>query len=286
MRQSGTMSQKAIAKARALEAKASDLQEAGRFTEAEEPLSAAIGMWKLLQGPKGPDTLAAEMNLAVSYRRRGDAKLALPIFQRVTEELSNHLEVPEARRRCRIALNNQAAAYRDVGELAGAAATLQICISLLDLADPGDEIDIERARVFDNLADVLRLQNQLEEAEAYARKALGLWVGLRGEDDLDVAISLNQLGAILVRRGELAEAREPLERALRLMEAHCGPDHPDVGLALHGVATLELLSGDVPAARALATRALQIGRERLREDHPLVQAALETLALIRQMLGE
>ena len=68
--------EKDVCRARELEARASELQRSGKYKDAEEPLKAALSIWTKHYGPNHIEVLNDEMNLAVSYRRRGDAALS------------------------------------------------------------------------------------------------------------------------------------------------------------------------------------------------------------------
>jgi tetratricopeptide (TPR) repeat protein len=233
------MSAKVLARIEKLALQARELQAAGKYAEAE-PLLTVISLAKLVHGENHPEVLRAEMNLAVSYRRRGDTALSLPILERVSDELSHHLADPEGAYLYRTALNNLAASLRWTGNLGKARAALEFCLSLIELALPlGDETaPEEHARVLDNLADVLIQQGELEAAEPYARRGVSEWRELRGDDAVEVAFPTSHLGLILMRRGQLAEARELLERSLQLLEKHLGTDHPTVGEMLNLMGTL------------------------------------------------
>jgi tetratricopeptide (TPR) repeat protein len=78
-----------------------------------------------------------------------------------------------------------------------------------------------------NLAGVLRMLGELEEAEALFREALDRRRRVLGEAHPHTLTSINNVGYVLQARGRLAEAepfyREALERRRRVL----GPDHPD-----------------------------------------------------------
>lgn len=265
---------------------AHELQRSGEYARAEEPLQMVVSLSKLLHGASHMETLRAEMNLAVSYRRRGDAALSLPILERVTAGLCGQIGDPEGAYLYRMALNNLAASLRWTGDLAKARASLELCLSMVELALPLDpDAREEQARVLDNLADVLVQQGDLSAAEEHAGRGLAAWLELRGEQDLDVGISMSHLGGIYLRRGNLTAARAFLERSLQLIESIAGPDHPTVGGSLNLLGALELSAGNLDVARERYTRSVTLGRQRLTEDHPQVVEALEGLAEIERLRG-
>src|SRR5262245_54801808 len=99
------------ARANALKDEAATLQRAGCYVDAERPLLEAIALWTAARGPDDLEVLASEMNLAVSYRRRGEPERAIPILDRVVSMLKD-ISSPEEDQVYRLAVNNLAAAFR------------------------------------------------------------------------------------------------------------------------------------------------------------------------------
>lgn len=261
-----------VSRARDLERRASDLQRAGKYREAEKPLLEAIQLWKRYHGPNNIEVLNDEMNLAVSYRRRGDARLAIPILERVASGLKAS-DDPDASELYRKALNNLSAAYRASGRLKEARVSLEKCLQELERGGTSEE----RARVLDNLAGILLEEDAPELAEDFARRALEEWKGLRGDEDVDVGVSMSVVGTALMRQGKLEEARPLLEGALAITERLRGKEHPEVGAGLNLIAELEFRSGRRELARKLYERSLALSRKHLTEDHPQVQDAIHGL---------
>ncbi len=280
------------ARALALKDEAFELQRAGRYLDAEKPLLQAIALWKLARGPQDLEVLAAEMNLAVSYRRRGEPERALPILERVVSELEVLPFEPEAAQVHRLACNNLAACYRHTGQLDKALGLLEMLWNMLDIPEmesvPDDhEAKLawreERARILDNTADVLTQMNDLARAEVAATRANAEWVALRGQDDVDVAISLTHVGTIAMKNGHLDAARGHLRRSLELLERLLGPEHPHVAAALNVLGVSALLAGRLEEARAHAQRSLAISRRTLSDDHHLVIEALDLLEQVERV---
>jgi tetratricopeptide (TPR) repeat protein len=248
--------------ARSLEAEASKAQKEGRFADAEPPLRRAIAIWTRLG--RELDGLNAEMNLAVSYRRRGEASRAVMMLERIVTLLGNDPLVLNAR-------NNLAAAYRATDQLARARLAWEENLRVLGLGE-------ERARVLDNLSALMRDLKDYRAAEDLARQGLAEWLSLRGANDPDTATSKATLGAALLDRDRLDEATKLLFEALETFEAH----GPELGVA----ATMTLIGalgakrGDKAAARTAYERALTLSRKYLRDDHPDVRAIVESLAAL------
>ncbi|WP_223636665.1 tetratricopeptide repeat protein [Corallococcus sp. EGB] len=265
-----------VARARELETQAHDSQAAGRYVEAEKPLQEAIELWARHYGPEHIEVLNDEINLGVSYRRRGDAARAIPLLEHAADGLQRSSD-PDAPQLHRQALNNLAMAYRASGRLEEARATLEKCLAVLEQGDATPE----RARVLDNLANVLLdgPTPHLDEAARYSRRAFEEWKSLRGEEDADVATSMTTVGTILMRQGDLPGARPLLVRALALTQMIRGEEHPETGAVFCLLGELEQRSGNRGAAREHYEAALAIARKTFEHDsHPQVQDALNGLA--------
>lgn len=265
-----------VARARELETQAHDFQAAGQYAEAEQPLLDAIELWTRHHGPEHIEVLNDEMNLGVSYRRRGDPARGIALLEHAAEGLKRSSD-PDATQLYRQALNNLGIAYLASGRREEARTTLEKCLAVLEQG----EATVDRARVLDNLANVLLdgPTPDLAGAARYTRRALEEWTALRGEEDADVATSMMALGMILTRQGDLAGARPLLERARVLMQTIHGGEHPDTGTVRYLLGKLEQRSGNRRAAREHYEAALAIARKNFEQDsHPKVQAALAGLA--------
>jgi Flp pilus assembly protein TadD len=174
-----------IERARGLEELAADLQRSGRYREAEEPLQQAIEIWKLLRNDL--EVWNDERCLAISYRRRGDVNLALPILERLVDGFAGAYALPEVPYHHRLALNDLAISYLAIGRTKEARATLTLCLGILDGEIAGaertrDHFRTERARVLENLSYVMSEDGDRAAAEAYAEHARAEWSGVEVAD--------------------------------------------------------------------------------------------------------
>jgi len=276
------VSQKAIANARRLEDTARELQRAGKFREAEEPLLGAIAIWKLARGPNDIEVLNDEIALAASFRRRGDTELAIATLERVMSEAVKSFADAEWNHVYRLALNNIGVAYREAELLNKARAALELALTLVDqvAVEAPEDLALEKARVLDNLASVLTLEGDHEGAERRARESLALWVELRGVDDVDTAVATANVGAAVMRQGRLDEARASLQASQRLLEQLLGASHPRLADGWLMMGELEVRAGDGEAASRAFGRCLDIARASgLPDHHPTVVRAQEFLAI-------
>lgn len=259
--------------ARALEKEASTAQREGRFADAEKPLLAAIAIWTALRGPDDVEVLNDEMNLAVSYRRRGEAARAVPLLERVVQKLpaSGDPDVPALLVTAR---NNLATTYRSLGRFALARKTWEACLVALD-ASPIDTPHPDRARVLDNLAVVLRDMRDFTASEARARRGLAEWRALVGEEHTDTATAKSAVGAALLEQDKLDDATPFLVEALRTQEKVGHELAISATLTLFGA--LVLKRGDRAGAREEFERALGLARKHLPDEHPEVRELLQSL---------
>jgi tetratricopeptide (TPR) repeat protein len=255
------------------------------------------------------------------YLRAADTK---PLFESV-------LNVAEAaygpyHHAVAAALNNLAAALRDLGQ-PGRARPLQeralaidetaygpdhlivardlndLAAILWDLGQPGQARPLlERALAIDetaygpdhpnvapdlnNLALILQDLGQPGQARSLQERALAIGEAAYGPDHLVVARDLNNLAMILLDLGQSKAARPLQERALAIDVAAYGPDHPDVVAALNNLAVTLRDLGQSGQARSLQERALAIAEAAYGPDHPTVASALNNLATILRDLGQ
>lgn len=263
-------------KARDLEQRASLAQREGRYADADAPLLEAIAIWKRIGGPEHVDVLNDEMNLAVAWRRRGDFARSVPVLERVVVRLAASAD-PDARGLVLQAKNNLATAYRSAGRRDRAREMWEECLRAHD-ASLGARPDAERARVLDNLSQVVAELGDAPAAERLARRGLAEWTALRGDDDVDTAKSKGSVAAALLMQHRLDEAEPLLMAALRTMEAK---SHGlDVASLLTLVGKLRFERGDRTAARAAFARALEITKGFYSDDHVQVRELRRSLAVI------
>jgi tetratricopeptide (TPR) repeat protein len=146
----------------------------------------------------------------------------------------------------------------------------------------------DRSFVLGELAKLLRHQGRLGEAASVLEQSVALETKLKGEEHLDVAISLHELAGVLHAQGDLPGAREWLERALRIQAKLFGTEeHPNVAASLSTLAGVLKAQGDLPGARERLERALRIQAKVIgTEEHPDVAASLHELAGVLKAQGD
>ncbi len=120
---------------------------------------------------------------------------------------------------------------------------------------------IESAALLETLADVLKAQGHLDEAQRRLEQAIAIKSRVLGTmDHPAIAVSQRALGRVLAARGDLVGARSLLERALSTQERLLGLEHPQVTASLRALAMVHKAHDDEPGAQALFERAQRIER--------------------------
>jgi tetratricopeptide (TPR) repeat protein len=138
----------------------------------------------------------------------------------------------------------------------------------------------ELARAVTGLGVGYQMQGKLDEAERSARRALGLRLAERGEDDPETAATQANLAIVLIDRGRYEEADAMLERALATAQRHLPPDHPNIARIVGELSTTRKELGRYEEAEALGRRALALMENRLGARHPQVALQLNNLGVI------
>lgn len=107
-----------------------------------------------------------------------------------------------------------------------------------------DTVQRERARSMVGLAEALRKQRRLAEAELLARRAVALDSVRAGATPADIALSSSALGRVLLDRGDYRVAAHLFGRALMLMRAYFPEEHPEVAGAVFNLAAALRMGGD------------------------------------------
>ena len=229
--------------------------------------------------------------LGVAYRSLGRSEEAGPLL---TEALAlrrralgeEHVQVAES-------LHNLANLERQLRHLDKAERLTRQALAIQRRAFPQGHRDL--ARGLNNLASLLGDKAEaasvaggplLAEAEALAREGLAMKQRLFGEENSEVAVSLNTLAAILVREGRTAEAEPLLRRSIALRQKLDGPRSPGLAKAINNLAVVLAKEGRLSEAEALHRESLAMRRELYRDGHPDLLRSLENLSDLRVRQGD
>lgn len=136
-----------------------------------------------------------------------------------------------------------------------------------------------------NLAEALRGQFRLAEAESLHREALSKRMELYGSEHLDVAESLNDLAKVLVPGGlveaeRIDESDSLCQRALEIRRKTLGESHPDVAQTWDDFGLLKKRVGKLDEAESAYNVALDMRRELYGNEHPSIARNLHNIGYL------
>ena len=152
--------------------------------------------------------------------------------------------------------------------------------ALEEISVETENAETDQATILNNLAQLLKATNRLEEAEPLMRRALTIEEGSYGAEHPNVARGLNNLALLLKTTNRLEEAEPLMRRALTIDEGSYGAEHPDVAIDLNNLAHLLQATNRLEEAEPLMRRALTIDEGSYGAEHPNVARDLNNLALL------
>ena len=171
-----------------------------------------------------------------------------------------------------------AAAY-DLGET--------VLVKARDLAETHLSADAPLLAIaLNNLAQLYKATNRLDQAEPLMERALKIDEAAYGPDHPNVAIRLNNLGLLYQATNRLDQAEPLMERALKINEDAYGPGHPNVAINLNNLAELYRTSNRHREAEPLYERAVKTLTDSLGADHPNTQTVANNLAILRREIED
>ena len=144
----------------------------------------------------------------------------------------------------------------------------------------------EATRLLEQAGGYLRARLQYESAEPLLRLALTKREKLPGQDQLDLALSLESMASFYDEQGRYAQSEPLHERTLAMREKILAPDHPDVVASLNNLAVVYRDQGKCSQAEPLFQRALAMQKKVPGPDHPDVAATLNNLAILYRVQGK
>ncbi|HEY6174066.1 MAG TPA: tetratricopeptide repeat protein, partial [Kofleriaceae bacterium] len=120
---------------------------------------------------------------------------------------------------------------------------------------------------------------ELDVAAAYYRRALAIFVKVRGPDAVATALVSRNLARAEIAAGHLAEADKLVEPTLASLTKSFGPEHVEVTRALGDIAMLRRKQGRFDDARTAAERVLEIKTKVQGPTHPEIADPLIELGM-------
>ena len=199
------------------------LYAAGRYREAEAPLTGAIAAWSGTSVEPPADLEVALHNLAAVYRAEARYSEALPLYRRA-------IELREARAGSTdlsmlLPLNGLALLYWDSGSPGASQDATRRAVSIAHLHR--DEQTVDAANAFASLGSILAAQGDYSGANAWLGRALSIRRDLFGPESPAVADTLMELAAAARRAHRLPEAAKTYAHAVRIYEqSPRAPNYP------------------------------------------------------------
>ena len=229
--------------------------------------------------------------LGVAYRSLGRDEKARPLLKEALvlrrQALGDdNVQVAES-------LLNLANLERQTKHLDEAERLMRQALAIQRRAFPQGHKDL--ARGLNNLASLLRDRATaaglaggplLAEAEALAREGLTMKQRLFGEENEEVATSLNTLASILLAGGKPAEAEPLFRRSIGIRRKLEGPRSIGLAKAINNLAVLLADEGRLTEAEALHRESLAMRREIYPKGHQDLRRSLENLSDLRARQGD
>ncbi|MBI2337006.1 MAG: tetratricopeptide repeat protein [Deltaproteobacteria bacterium] len=134
----------------------------------------------------------------------------------------------------------------------------------------------------ENLADIYRINGNLNKAEELLIRALGNEEKRLGANHPDVGIALNNLGAVYVEQKKYSEAEEALKRSIQLLERAQAPQL--LITAFYSLADCYQAQGRYTEAEPFFKRVLESDKEEYEKDKAeenLISLTIDLLALAK-----
>ncbi|MGK7882854.1 MAG: tetratricopeptide repeat protein [Crocosphaera sp.] len=128
-------------------------------------------------------------------------------------------------------------------------------------------------------------QGKYAEAIPVAEQALQVAIELYGEEDNNVASSLNNLAELYRSQGRYTEAEPLYKDALALRKKLLEEEQPDLATSLNNLALLYYSQGRYTEAEPLYKDALALRKKLLEEEHPDLATSLNNLAALYRSQG-
>lgn len=193
--------------------------------------------------------------------------------------LDEHLYGPDSQYLARD-LDSLAGLLRDMGDGSSSEFLQRRAVSILYRLYQNNprEWGLPLAAAMNNLADGLREDQRLNEAEDLFRRSLALNEQQLGFDSIGVAVSLNNLAEVLRKLGRFADAEPLYVRAIDIERKNLGPSHPNLATLMGNFARLLRDTDRHKEAESLFRQVLSSDESTFGPIHPTVARDLNNLA--------
>jgi eukaryotic-like serine/threonine-protein kinase len=222
-------------------------------------------------------------SIGLAYRRQGLSERAIPLFEQAVA--IRRQERPLDNGHIAVALANLARALTEAGHLISAEAYLEQAVALSESG--GKPRPIETADIlvqFGNFA--LDAKSDPARASEQFRKALNIYRSAIGNQNLQVAATLNGLAAAAVWSDDYPLAEHYQREALGIFQTTVSRNHPDNAVALASLGYILTQRGKYTESEQVLNEALQIERTVFGADNQRIAATEADLGILYDREGD
>ncbi len=206
-------------------------------------------------------------SIGLAYRRQGLSERAIPLFEQAVA--IRRQERPLDNGHVAVALANLAKALTDAGHLISAEAYLEQAVALSE--NGGDSRPIETADILVQFGNFARdAKSDPKRAAELFGKALNIYRTTLGNQNLQVAGTLNGLASTAVWMDDYPLAEHYQREALSIFQATVSRNHPDNAVALATLGYILTQRDKYEEAEQVLNEALQIERNVFGVDSPRI----------------
>jgi eukaryotic-like serine/threonine-protein kinase len=222
-------------------------------------------------------------SIGLAYRRQGLSERAIPLFEQAVA--IRRQERPLVNGHVAVALANLARALTDAGHLISAEADLEQAVALSE--SDGEPRPVDTADIlvqFGNFA--LNAKSDPARAAELFGKALNIYRNAIGNQNLQVAATLNGLADAAVWMSDYPLAEHYEREALSIFQETVSRNHPDNAVALATLGSILTQRGKYTEAEQVLNEALQIEHNVFGVDNPRIVATEADLGVLYDREGD
>jgi eukaryotic-like serine/threonine-protein kinase len=222
-------------------------------------------------------------SIGLAYRRQGLSERAIPLFEQAVA--IRRQERPLVNGHVAVALANLARALTDAGHLISAQADLEQAVALSE--SDGEPRPVETADIlvqFGNFA--LNAKSDPALASELFGKALNIYRNTIGNQNLQVAATLNGLADAAVWMSDYPLAEHYEREALSIFQETVSRNHPDNAVALATLGSILTQRGKYSEAEQVLNEALQIEHNVFGVDNPRIATTESDLGVLYDREGD
>jgi serine/threonine protein kinase/tetratricopeptide (TPR) repeat protein len=222
-------------------------------------------------------------SIGLAYRHQNLSERAIPLFEQAVA--IRRQERPLDNGHVAVALANLASALTDHGDLISAEAYLQQAVTL---PESGGELRaVETADILVQFGNFeLQAKSDAARAAELFGKALNIYRGAIGEQNLPVAATLNGLATAAVWVSDYPLAEHYQREALGIFQATVSRNHPDNAVALATLGYILTQREKFQEAERVLNEALQIERNVFGADTPRIAQIEADLGILYDKEGD